>query len=131
MCVFCKIAAGEIPAYKIYEDEQTLAFLDINPVNPGHILVIPKKHAANLEEVEMAELSALMSTVKKMGVRLKERLGYEGYNVLMNNDPVSGQAIPHVHFHIIPRKAGDGLNRWPENKYAEGEAEEIMNKLKS
>jgi len=131
MCVFCEIAAGEIPAYKIYEDEQTLAFLDINPVNPGHVLVIPKKHAANLEEVETAELSALMSTVKKMGVRLKERLGYGGYNVLMNNDPVSGQAIPHVHFHIIPRKAGDGLNRWPENKYAEGEAEEIMNKLKS
>lgn len=131
MCVFCKIVAGEIPAYKIYEDEQTLAFLDINPVNPGHVLVVPKKHAANLEEIEAEELSALMSTVKMMGARLKERLGYEGYNVLMNNDPVSGQAIPHVHFHIIPRKAGDGLNRWPENKYAEGEAEKIMEKLKS
>ncbi|MDP3836921.1 MAG: HIT family protein [bacterium] len=131
MCVFCKIIAGEIPAYKVYEDERVLAFLDITPVHVGHTLVIPKKHVANLEAIESDDLTALILAVKKIGKKIKENLAYDGYNVLENNDPVAGQVISHIHFHLIPRKAGDGLNRWPDNKYAEGEEEDTMNKLKS
>jgi len=130
MCVFCKIVAGEIPAYKVYEDETVLAFLDIKPVHPGHILVIPKQHVATLEEVSPTTLQALILIVKKLGGVLKEQTNYEGYNVCLNNDPVANQEIPHLHFHIIPRVSSDGLKGWPQQEYAAGEAEEILNKLK-
>ena len=130
MCIFCKIVAGEIPSYKIYEDEQVLAFLDIAPVNPGHTLVVPKKHYANLEEAPEEVLCALMKAIKKIGVQMKSGLGVAGYNIMENNDQVAGQIIPHLHFHIIPRKSGDGLELWPQGKYAEGEAEKTVEKLK-
>lgn len=130
MCVFCKIITGEIPSYKIYEDERVLAFLDIKPVHPGHVLVIPKKHVANFEEIEEGDLTAMIFAVKKIGKSLKERLNYESYNVLENNDAAAGQVIPHIHFHVIPRKAEDGLKFWPTREYASGEAEEVANKLK-
>lgn len=131
MCIFCKIINNEIPAYKIYEDDYSLAFLDINPVNPGHALVISKKHAATLEEIEVVDLQRLIVVVKTVGRLLKEKLGYAGYNIIINNDPVAGQEVPHLHFQLIPRTDGDGLSSWPDSKYAEGEAEEILRKLKS
>lgn len=131
MCIFCKIIAKEIPSYKIYEDDYSLAFLDINPVNPGHALVISKTHAATLEEIEADDLQKLILVVKIVGRLLKDKLGYAGYNVNISNDPVAGQEVPHLHFHLIPRQAGDGLMVWPHSKYAEGEAEEILRKLKS
>jgi histidine triad (HIT) family protein len=130
MCLFCQIVAGEIPARRVYEDEKTLAFLDIRPVHPGHMLVIPKNHFNNLEEVEEDDLRAVILTVKKMGRLLKEKLGYEGYNVSVNNDPIANQEIPHLHFHLIPRIKDDGLNVWTHELYGEGEAEDILNKLK-
>lgn len=130
MCIFCQIISGTIPAYKIYEDEKSLAFLDIKPIHPGHILVISKKHVANLEEIKEEDLQAVMITVKKMGKLIKEKLNYEGYNILLNNDPVANQEIYHLHFHLIPRVEGDALNSWPSGKYNEGEAEEILNKFK-
>lgn len=129
MCIFCKIIKGELPAYKVYEDEKILAFLDINPVHPGHILVIPKKHVANLEEIDSQSLRDLILVVKKMGALVKNRLNYESYNIVENNDPVAGQEIPHLHFHIIPRVAGDNLNHWASHEYALGGAEEILKKL--
>ncbi|MDD2680670.1 MAG: HIT family protein [Patescibacteria group bacterium] len=129
MCIFCKIIAGEIPAHKVYEDDKVLAFLDIKPVHPGHILVLPKKHAANIEEVEEVELSAIILAVKKMGALLKDRLGYEAYNIYQNNGPVAGQTVMHLHFHIIPRVANDNLNHWPVRDYTPGEAEEVLKKL--
>lgn len=131
MCIFCQIAAGEIPCYKVYEDDQALAFLDIKPMSPGHTLVIPKKHYANLEEITDSDLAALMSAVKKVGRLLKEKLGVEGYNLSENNDPVAGQEIPHLHFHLQPRRRDDGLALWPQKEYAPGEAEEILRKLNS
>ncbi len=129
MCVFCKIIKSEIPCYKIYEDDQVFAFLDINSVHPGHTLVISKKHVANLEEISEADLQALILTVKKIGQLLKEKLGVLGYNVSLNNDPVAGQEIPHLHFHVIPRKVHDGLKLFPQQSYAPGEAEEVLRKL--
>ena len=130
MCLFCQIVAGEIPARRVYEDEKTLAFLDIQPVHFGHMLVVPKNHFANLEEVEADDLKAVILTVKKMGRLLKEKLGYEGYNVAVNNDPVANQQIPHLHFHLIRRVKDDGLNVWTHELYGEGEAEDVLNKLK-
>lgn len=130
MCIFCKIVAGEIPSYKLYEDDRILAFLDIAPVHKGHILVIPKKHYANLEEISPEDLSFLILVVKQLGLLLKKRLGYEGYNVSENNDPVAGQEVAHLHFHLIPRIAGDGLLPWKKEEYAPGEAEEVLAKLK-
>jgi len=129
-CIFCKIIAGEIPSYKVYEDEFTLAFLDINPVNPGHTLVIPKKHFANIDEVDEETLSLVIKTVKKVGESLKKNLAVPGYNVLENNDPASGQVVPHLHFHVVPRVLDDGLGLWPQKKYKVNEAEEILNKIK-
>lgn len=130
MCVFCKIVSGEIPAYKVFEDEKTLAFLDIKPVNPGHVLVIPKTHVKNLEEINQEDLATLIQVVKKIGGLLKDKLQVDGYNVISNNDAVAGQVIPHLHFHIIPRSSGDGLPLWPGHDYENGEAEQILEKLK-
>lgn len=129
-CIFCKIIAGELPSHKVYEDELAMAFLDINPVNPGHTLVVPKKHFANLEEIDQETLCRLAAAVKKVGLSLKENLGAAGYNLGVNNDPVSGQLVPHLHFHLMPRTADDGFKPWPSKKYAAGEAEAVLNKIK-
>jgi len=130
-CIFCKIIEGAIPSDKIYEDEHTLAFLDIAPVNYGHTLVIPKKHAKNMEEIDEETLCKVISTAKRVGKALKEGLGVDGYNVGMNNDPVAGQVVPHLHFHLMPRTEGDGLQSWPQGKYGDGEAEEVREKIMS
>lgn len=130
-CIFCKIIAGEIPCTKIYEDEKVLAFLDINPVSPGHSLVVPKNHYSNLEEIPEEDLVAVIKTVKKVGRAIKDGLGIKGYNVNENNDPVAGQDVPHIHFHIIPRKEGDGFKFWSTIQYQEGQAEEVANKIKN
>lgn len=121
---------GDIPAYKVYEDDKVLAFLDIAPINYGHTLVIPKEHFVNLEEIPEDKLTAVAVVVKKIGQALKQGLGVEGYNVQVNNDPVAGQVVPHLHFHVIPRQAGDGLKLWPQGKYADSEAEEVVKKIK-
>ncbi len=131
MCIFCKIVEKKIPAKIIFDDEKTLAFLDIKPVNPGHILVIPKKHYSSIEEISEEDLCAVISLLKKMGKRIKEKLGYEGYNVNLNNDKIAGQEISHLHFHLIPRRRNDGLKLWPQEEYKEGEADEILSKLTS
>jgi histidine triad (HIT) family protein len=128
-CIFCQIVAGSLSCHKIYEDEDTLAFLDIAPVNYGHTLVIPKKHYTNMEEIPEEDLCRLIKAVKKVGKALKHNLGAAGYNANVNNDPVAGQVIPHIHVHVIPRSAGDGLQLWPQGRYADGEAEEAASKL--
>jgi histidine triad (HIT) family protein len=129
MCIFCKIVEKKLPAYRIYEDDISLAFLDIAPVNPGHTLVIPKNHYANLEEIPEEELKELIATVKIVGLMLKDNLGIPGYNLIVNNDPVAGQEIAHLHFHLVPRREGDSLALWPQGKYSEGEAEEVSKKI--
>lgn len=131
MCIFCKIVSKEIPCYKIYEDDQVLAFLDIKPVSPGHTLAIPKTHYQNLEEISEADLATLIVVVKKIGALLKDKLGIAGYNVIENNDASAGQIIPHIHFHIIPRFEDDGIEHWPGREYKEGEANEVLRKIKN
>lgn len=129
-CVFCQIVSGEIPSYKVYEDEYTLAFLDIGPVNPGHTLVIPKKHYVDIEETDAETLCQVIRTVKKVGLSLKKNLAAPGYNARVNNGAVAGQAVPHLHFHVTPRLENDGLKLWPQKKYEAGQAEEILKKIK-
>lgn len=129
-CIFCKIIAGEIPGAKVYETDEVLAFLDINPVHPGHTLVVPKKHYANIEETPAEVLCQVISAVKKVGLALKTGLNYPGYNVTENNDPVAGQQIAHLHFHVIPRLEGDGLKLWPQRQYGAGEIEGVAKKLR-
>jgi len=130
-CIFCKIIAKEITSYKVYEDKYTFAFLDISPVNPGHILVTPKNHIKNIEEADEKTLCQIMRTIKKIGKALKDGMKAESYNVMENNDPIAGQIIPHLHFHIIPRKKDDGLILWPQKEYNKGEAEKISEKIKN
>ena len=107
MCIFCKIVNKEIPAKIVYEDEDTMAFLDINPRNKGHTLVIPKKHYETLDEMPDEEMAKLMKTIKKV-VEILKPLNFDGYNIVNNNKPAAGQEVPHVHFHIIPRYQNDG-----------------------
>lgn len=130
-CLFCKIIKEDIPSSKIYEDERTFAFLDINPVNPGHTLVVPKKHSHNLFDVEEKDLHAVMSTVKKLSIAIKKALGADGVNIEMNNDPAAGQVIFHAHMHIVPRFEGDGFKHWPGTPYKEGAEEKIAQKIKA
>lgn len=128
-CIFCKVIKGELPSYKIYDDDYVVAFLDIAPVNEGHILVVPKKHFDSLEDVDELMLSYIMNIVKKCGAAIEKTLGVKGYNVIINNGSVAGQVINHFHCHVIPRRDDDGLHNWPQKNYPEGKAEEIVAKL--
>jgi len=109
-CIFCAIAAGEIPSFKVYEDELVLAYLDINPFSRGHTLVIPKVHSQGLLDTDDATLAAIIVRVKKVASHLKAKLGCDGFNILQNNGEAAGQTVRHVHFHIVPRWAGDPLS---------------------
>lgn len=110
MCLFCKIAEGSIPSYKIYEDDKVLAFLDINPVSKGHTIVIPKHHCEHVLDCNDEVYSHLMLVTKKLAMNELKTLAADGINLLTNCKEVAGQSEPHFHFHIIPRYAsGDGF----------------------
>ncbi len=118
-CIFCKIAKGEIPCAKVYEDKDVLAFLDLRPAAPGHTLLIPKAHAAHLLELDPALGRAIVSAMQKIGAALQKATGAEGFNCLQNNFPAAGQEIMHAHWHIIPRTANDKLAfTWISGNYA-------------
>ena len=115
-CIFCKIIAGEIPAYKVYEDGHALAFLDIAPFEKGHVLVISKYHAPTLPDLPPNELCATMLAVQKLAAVFKARLPCDGFNLLQNNGACASQTIPHVHFHIVPRWNGRPVT-WVPGRY--------------
>ncbi|MFA6463555.1 MAG: HIT family protein [Candidatus Paceibacterota bacterium] len=129
-CIFCKIIKGEIPSEKIYEDEWSLAFLDINPVNAGHALVVPKDHFENIYTTPDETLARLSLVVKKVAVAIKNGMGADGVTISMNNEPAGGQVIFHTHFHIVPRLETDGLKLWPQRKYQEGELSDTLEKIR-
>lgn len=110
MCIFCKIINGEIPAFKIYEDEYVLCFLDISQASEGHTLIVPKKHFENLFDVDQETLNHMAQAVKIVTNLLKEKLGVTDVNLLNNSGTNAGQTVMHLHFHIIPRKEGDNIN---------------------
>lgn len=113
-CIFCKIISGDIPSYKIYEDEHTYAFLDIAGDVDGHTLVIPKKHCKNVLDCDNETLSYVMNTVKRISNHYINDCGYEGVNILNANNECSGQTVFHLHIHIIPRKSGDNISGFPK-----------------
>jgi histidine triad (HIT) family protein len=108
-CIFCQIVAGELPAYKVHEDEHTLAFMDINPATRGHALVIPRRHARNLLEIAPEELSATVLAAQLLARRLTDRLGAEGVNLLNSCGSVAWQTVFHFHVHVIPRYSDDPM----------------------
>ncbi len=106
-CIFCKILAGEIPSTTVYEDDSFKAILDVNPAARGHVIILPKIHAANLYELPDEVASKIMVVAKKIAIALKETYHCDGINVLQNNGEASGQTVFHLHVHVIPRFAGD------------------------
>jgi histidine triad (HIT) family protein len=108
-CIFCKIVAGEIPAQILEQDQHTLTFMDIAPATRGHALVIPKRHASDLWEIEPAELSAVAEAARRQSLRVRDRLGADGVNLLNSCGPAAWQTVFHFHMHVIPRYVGDPL----------------------
>ena len=131
-CIFCKIIKGDIPCSKIYEDEHSFAFLDINPASPkgGHTLVLPKKHYETISDIPDSELNDLSKTIKKIS---KALLKYApGMNIIQNNKKIAGQYVNHLHFHLVPRFENDGIviEKWSIHKYKDGEMEKVNEKIK-
>lgn len=126
-CVFCKIAAGTIPASLVLQNDQVVAFLDIGPLAPGHTLLIPRTHVEHLTDLPPDAASALAAELPRLGRAVLQATGAAGFNVLINQGGVAGQVVPHVHVHIIPRKEGDSLGyRWNAGTYATGQAEKLV-----
>jgi len=108
-CIFCKIIAGEIPCFKLYEDEDTLAFMDINPASEGHALVIPREHAADVHAVSEGAIAATVITARRIATAVDRTLNPEGLNLVQCNGPAAGQSVFHFHMHVLPRSDGDEL----------------------
>lgn len=128
--LFSKIIAGEIPCTKVYEDDETFAFLDINPCSKGHTLVVPKKHSRNIFTMTAEEFGKLMQTAHKISAALKAATNADGINVIMNNEAAAGQVVFHAHIHLIPRHTDDHVFPKPNHTtYAEGEMESVAQKI--
>lgn len=129
-CIFCQIVEGKIPSARLYEDDRIMSFLDINPINPGHALVIPKAHFTSIFDIDDEVLAACAVVVAKVARAVRSATGCEGLNVLQNNFRAAGQLIDHFHIHIIPRYGGDGfLTSWPGTPYPEGQMEEMRKRI--
>lgn len=130
-CIFCKIADGKIPALNVYEDENTISFLDIMPANKGHCLVVPKKHYETLLDIPDEDLKNLIIATKKVSKALSLSIGNGSYNIIMNNGKIAGQIVAHAHIHIVPRFKGDRLRiKWSHKKYISKQMEEVQDKIK-
>lgn len=129
-CIFCKIAAGEIPSATLYEDDDFRVILDIEPASKGHALILPKEHYANLYELDDELASKALVLAKKMITKLTEVWGCDGYNVLQNNGPAAGQTVFHFHMHLIPRYNDDTVKiGWKLGKLTDEVKEELVAKL--
>ena len=129
-CIFCKIASDEIQGMRVYEDAETLAFMDLAKDVDGHVLVIPKKHCKNILDCDAETLSAVMNTVKKVSLHLTEKCGYDGVNLLNASDESAGQSMPHFHIHIIPRRKNDGIDAWPAFTGAKEEIADVFERIR-
>ncbi len=130
-CLFCKIIRGDLPSYKIYEDEHVLAILDIHPINAGHTLVMPKNHATNIFDIGKADWATVSEAVRFLSIAIEKALQADGVNIAMNNREHAGQVVPHPHVHIIPRFKNDGFKLMPQRNYKENEADETVKKIRA
>ena len=129
-CVFCRIASGEIQGLRVYEDAETLAFMDMAKDVDGHVLVIPKKHCKNILDCDQDLLNSVMKTVKKVSQHLTEKCGYHGVNLLNASDESAGQSVPHFHIHVIPRRRNDQINAWPVFTGAQEDITDVFNHIR-
>ena len=126
-CIFCKIANGEIPSATIYEDEDFRVILDIFPASKGHALIIPKKHFANLYDISEEQIQKVAVLAKRLGIKMKEVLGFDGLNLVQNNDEAAGQTVFHFHFHLIPRYDNDDVKiEWASKELSEEDKQELI-----
>lgn len=128
-CIFCKILKGELPSYKIYEDEFTYAFLDISCDMYGHTLVIPKKHSVNVLDTDADTLGHVIATAQKVAKHYVEACGFDGVNIFNANRSAAQQSVFHLHFHVIPRMSDDGADCWPFTDKHDFALAEICDKL--
>lgn len=129
-CIFCRIVAGEVPAATLIETDRVISFMDIAPVNPGHCLIVPKRHVESLVDLTQEELHVCIFAVQRVARVVLQATGAPGFNVLQNNHVCSGQVVPHVHFHVIPRRPDDGFRfGWRQGSYAEGEMQQLQRKI--
>ena len=129
-CIFCKIIERKIPANIVYETDKVIAFLDIMPVNSGHVLVVPKSHQLDMLETPDILLSALIVDIKKIAKGVMSAVNADGFNLGVNTKPAAGQVVFHTHFHIIPRFSNDGLKHWPHKKMEQKEMAAIADQIK-
>ena len=116
-CIFCKLVAGDIPAARVYEDAQTIAFMDLGQVTPGHVLVASKRHAATLLDLTPDEAGALMATAQRVAQAIQAAFDPPGLTLLQANGALGGQTVGHVHLHVVPRHEGDGITfTWPRQE---------------
>ncbi len=131
-CIFCKIIKGEIPSCKVYEDGKTLAFLDVNPINAGHTLVMPKNHVPKISEAEEEDLLALTKTLRKVVKAVEKGMEVDNLNIFVNQGRDAGQVIPHLHYHVAPRHKGDGAKfDVPQRKLSEEEFKDAAERIRS
>ena len=129
-CIFCKIAAGEIPSATLYEDDDFRVILDIEPASKGHALILPKEHYANLYELDDEVAAKALVLAKKMITKLTDIVGCDGYNVLQNNGTAAGQTVFHFHMHLIPRYKNDDVKvGWKPGKLTDDVKQEILAKI--
>ena len=129
-CIFCKIAAGEIPSKTIYEDEKYRVILDLGPATRGHALILPKNHYANLFELPEEDAKEVICLAKKMATIMKDKLGCDGFNLVQNNGEAAGQTVFHFHMHLIPRRKEDNVGvTWTPGKLKEEDKQEILEKF--
>ena len=131
-CIFCKIAAGEIPCEQILSDDAALAFMDIGPLAEGHVLLIPRAHHVTTDEMPADTAAAVLRHLPALVRAVREATGCAGVNVLQNNGKVAHQEVMHVHFHVIPRDPGDDFHfNWPAGSYSEGRMAELADAIRA
>ena len=129
-CILCKIIDNQIASRKIYEDEDNIAILDINPASPGHVLVVPKKHADSIFAMDSLDLRRMIEVVKLVAEKMKKELRADNLNIILNNGKLAGQIIDHVHFHVVPRFPNDRINfTIPRYQMTDEQFWEVQSKL--
>ena len=130
-CIVCQIVDGKVPSEKVYEDEDILAFLDVNGANPGHCFIVPKKHYPILEQVPDPEVAKIFSIANKISIAIFDTLNVQGTNIFVSNGIAAGQKVAHVMINIIPRTENDGINlQWQPKQLSEEEMSTVELKLK-
>ena len=131
-CIFCRLVAGEIPSARVYEDDLVIAFMDIAQVNPGHVLIAPKRHAPNLFEITPEEAAAVMQTAQKMAEAVRIAFDPPGLTLLQANGKEGEQTVFHFHLHVLPRHANDGVGlNWPRKEPAPEVLQDYAQRLRT